>query len=260
MAGVERQPETAGMRLQGENVLCRVLLTNYQQHHHRPLYEVLLERAWRQGLAGATVFRGMVGFLLDGPLLFRKPFRPGNEMPMVIEVVECAEAIAAWLTRVRPLLRRSLVTLERACVIYYRKSENPQDMGRRPPKVNGIDKEVPLVMELPEEGTLLRIFVGDCDRDPGNGELLYDRLVRVARERGLAGATVLRGQMGFGRHSVVRAAKMIDTSPNMPVVIEVVDDETRIREYLVAVDPMLTEGLVTLEKVHLYKHPSGGGE
>jgi len=73
-----------------------------------------------------------------------------------------------------------------------------------------------------------------------------------------AGATVLRGQMGFGRHSVVRAAKRIDTSPSMPAVIEVVDDETRIREFLVAIDPMLTEGLVTLEKVHLYKHPGGG--
>ncbi len=244
------------MRLQGENVLCRFMLTNYQQHHHRPLYEVLVERAWRHGLAGATVLKGLGGFLLGGPLLVRRPWKPANELPVVVEVVECAEAIAGFLARVRPLVPRGVITLERACVIYYRASERSQDMGRRPPHVNGADKEVPLVMDLPEEGTLLRIFVDDCDRDSGSGLLLYDRLVRVAHERGLAGATVLRGTMGFGKHSVVRAAKLIDTPLNMPVVIEIVDDDAKIRDYLAAIDPLVTEGLVTLEKVRIYKHLS----
>jgi len=73
------------MRLQGENVLCRIMLTNYQQHHHRPLYEVLVERAWRQGLAGATVLKGLQGFLPGGPLLVRHRWKPSNELPVVVE-------------------------------------------------------------------------------------------------------------------------------------------------------------------------------
>ncbi len=246
------------MRLQGENVLCRIMLTNYQQHHHRPLYEVLVERAWRQGLAGATVLKGLQGFLPGGPLLVRHRWKPSNELPVVVEVVERAEAVACFLARVRPLVHRGLITLERACVIYYRASERPRDLGPRPPQVNGADKEVPPVMDLPEQGTLLRIFVDDCDRDPRSGLLLYDSLVRLAHQRGLAGATVLRGTMGFGKHSVVRAARLIDTPLNMPVVIEIVDEDARIQDYLAAVDPLILEGLVTLESVRIYKQVARG--
>lgn len=241
------------MRLEGENVLCRFMLTNYQQHHHRPLYEVLVERAWRQGMAGATVLKGLAGFLLDGPLLRRSGWKPAEELPVVVEIVDRAEAIARFLAGVRPLLQDGLVTLERACVVYYRASG---DVGRRPPQVDSAEREEGIPMEASEDGTLLRIFVDDCDRDPASGLLLYDRLVRLAHERGLAGATVLRGTMGFGKHSVVRAAKLIDAPPNLPVVVEIVDEEPKVRAYLEAIDSLVVEGLVTLEKVQVYKYRS----
>lgn len=249
-------PVPPGARLEGENVLARFMLTNYQQHHHRPLYEVLVERAWRQGMAGATVLKGLAGFLLDGPLLVRHPWKPSNELPVVVELVDGARAMSGFLPGVAPLVKHGLLTLERARVIYYRASERPRDLGRQAPRVQGAEAWEVLAMDLPEEGTLLRIFVDDCDRDPGSGLLLYDRLVRVAHERGMAGATVLRGTMGFGRHSVVRAARLIDTPLDMPVVIEVVDEEAKIQQYLAAIDPLIPEGLVTLEKVRVHKYRS----
>ena len=99
------------------------------------------------------------------------------------------------------------------------------------------------------EGTLLRIFIGDSDRD--GGQPLYKVLVRRAHEMGLAGATVLHGPLGFGRHAHLHTAKLADLSTDLPVVIEVVDAEEAVRRYLDDVHVRLADGLVTLERVTL---------
>jgi uncharacterized protein len=99
------------------------------------------------------------------------------------------------------------------------------------------------------EGTLLRIFVGDSDRHQGRP--LYQVLLERARERGLAGATALHGPMGFGRHSRVHTAKLVELSTDLPVVIEIVDLEPAILGFMEEVDALVREGLVTLEKVRI---------
>lgn len=108
-------------------------------------------------------------------------------------------------------------------------------------------------MENVEDGKLLRIFVGEDDEH--DGRPLYEAIVELLRREGLAGATVFRGIMGFGRSSVVHTAKVLRLSEDLPIVIECVDRAANIERVLPALDELITEGLVTIEKaeVHIYR-------
>lgn len=102
-------------------------------------------------------------------------------------------------------------------------------------------------MNLPEESLLLRIFIGESDRY--QHQPLYEAIVLKAREIGLAGATVLRGAMGFGPSSRLHTTKILRLSEDLPLVIEIVDVEEKINAFLPTLDAMVGDGLVTLEKV-----------
>lgn len=104
-------------------------------------------------------------------------------------------------------------------------------------------------MTIPEEGFLLRIFVGESDRH--GHQPLYEAIVLKAREQGMAGATVLRGVMGFGKHSVLHTAKILRLSEDLPMVIEIVDSREKVESLLTQLDDMITDGLVTLEQVRV---------
>lgn len=107
-------------------------------------------------------------------------------------------------------------------------------------------------MKTADRGWLLRIFVGESDK--WHGRPLYEVIVSKARELHLAGATVLRGAMGFGAHSRLHTAKILRLSEDLPVVIEIVDQRDKIDELLEHIDEMVAEGLVTLEQVYLIKY------
>ena len=102
------------------------------------------------------------------------------------------------------------------------------------------------------DAVLLRVFIGEDDR--ADGGPLYEAIVLKAREMGLAGATVLRGPMGFGHASNLHTAKILRLSQDLPLIVEIVDTEDRVRALLDAIDPMMTSGLVTIEKVHVLRY------
>src|ERR1700756_2757644 len=110
-------------------------------------------------------------------------------------------------------------------------------------------------MEIPQQATLLRIFIGESDRY--HHQPLYEAIVLKAREAHLAGATVLRSPMGFGKSSRLHTAKITRLSLDLPMVIEIVDSEEKVRAFLPALDGMLGGGLVTLEKVEVVHYRSG---
>lgn len=107
------------------------------------------------------------------------------------------------------------------------------------------------------EGTakLVRIFLGESDR--WKGQPLYVAVVEEMRRAGLAGATVFKGILGFGAHSVVHAARIVDLSSDLPIVIELVDSEEKIAAFLPTLDAMVGEGLVTIEKVDVIAYKAG---
>ena len=108
---------------------------------------------------------------------------------------------------------------------------------------------------LGKEGQLLRIFIGESDKHEGLP--LYEWLVRQARQRHLAGATVLRGLEGFGAHSRMHTAKILRLSQDLPIIVEIVDTKERIESFLEIVDDVIDEGIATLEDVHIHFYRGG---
>jgi len=107
-------------------------------------------------------------------------------------------------------------------------------------------------MKLPEQAVLLRIFIGESDKHQGRA--LYEQIVLKARELNLAGATVVRGILGFGADSRIHSSKLLELSEDLPVVIEIVDTREKIDTLMPFIDQQVVEGLVTLEDVKVIKY------
>jgi PII-like signaling protein len=113
-------------------------------------------------------------------------------------------------------------------------------------------------MVLPEQGHLLRIFIGESDKHEGIP--LYEWIVRTARENGIAGTTVLRGLEGFGAHSRIHTSKILRLSEDLPIIIEIVDTLEKIEKFMPIIDETIEEGLATIEKVQIRFYRSGKNE
>jgi PII-like signaling protein len=111
-----------------------------------------------------------------------------------------------------------------------------------------------MIMQIPRQAMLLRIFIGEDDRD--DGQPLYESIVLKAREMHLAGATVLRSGMGFGHSSRLHTTKILRLSEDLPLVIEIVDSEEQINAFLPVLEKIMSSGLVTLEKVQVLQYGS----
>jgi uncharacterized protein len=179
---------------------------------------------------------------------------------VVIEIIDEPACIEALLAQVEPVFREGIITLERAHVLLYRPAtrERKKLLAKRAIIATQAQSAAGGVrtMKLPEQGVMLRIFIGESDRAPGRDRPLFEELVRRAREAHLAGATVLRGPMGFGRHSRMHTAKLLELSTDLPIVIEIVDAEDKINAFLPTVDELVTEGLATLETVRILRYVS----
>lgn len=117
-------------------------------------------------------------------------------------------------------------------------------------------------MHIEGDASLLRVFIGESDKH--GHRPLYDVIVQEARSRGLAGATVLRAIAGYGLRARMRSTRILDLSSDLPIVVEIVDQEDKIKGFLDRLDELLEEtgagGLVTLEKAHVIRYLHGSGE
>ena len=111
-------------------------------------------------------------------------------------------------------------------------------------------------MKLPEEGMLLRIFIGESDSF--KGKPLYEQIVLKARELNLAGATVIHGTMGFGAGSRIHTAKIVRLSEDLPIIVELVDTEEKLNTLMPFLDETVEEGLITMERVKVVKYRRKG--
>ena len=107
-------------------------------------------------------------------------------------------------------------------------------------------------MEIPKDAQLLRIFIGEAQRH--DGKPLYEAIVLKARELHLAGATVLRGGLGYGHTSHLQTAKILRLSDDLPLVIEIIDSEDKIKAFLPVLDGMMASGLITLENIQVLQY------
>ena len=107
-------------------------------------------------------------------------------------------------------------------------------------------------MKIPENGILLRVFIGESDRI--DGKPLYEHIVMLARKNNIAGATVLRGIMGYGAASRVHSTKILRLSEDLPIIIEIVDSEDKIQNFIPLLDELVKEGLITIERANVIKY------
>jgi PII-like signaling protein len=107
-------------------------------------------------------------------------------------------------------------------------------------------------VKLEGDGKLLRVWLGESDR--WEGKPLYEAIVLAAREHGLAGATVLRGPMGFGANSRIHTAKIVRLSEDLPMIVEIVDVAEKVQSFMTKLEPMVGEGMITLQDVHVLSY------
>lgn len=250
------------MKLEGEQTLLRVYLrnTDKQGWFAPPAAESLVQRARQEGLAGATVLRGLLGLDITGRLLESSAWSLVDHVPLIVEIVDAPQAIGRFLAVVEQTLAEGMATLERAHVVLYRHGGSAAarvaDRLRVPGSIAPLStlpspEEFP-AMRLSENGQLVRVFIGESD--VWHGQPLYRAIVLKARELGLAGATVLKGPMGFGANSLVHTTKLLELSTDLPVVVEIVDRPEMVQLLLPFLDEAVTEGLITIEEVRVLKY------
>ncbi|HEX5272458.1 MAG TPA: DUF190 domain-containing protein [Gemmataceae bacterium] len=250
------------MKLEGEQVLLRVYLRNTDKTGwlSPPAATALVRRAMSGGLAGATVLRGFFGLDVNGRLLESRAWSLVEHVPVIVELVDGSRAIGQFLSVVAEVVEEGLATLERAHVLVYRHTPKGVERARQHLAVPGSitplstlpsPEEFPVMRES-ETGQLLRVFVGESDT--WEGEPLYRAVVLKARELGLAGATVLRGPMGFGANTRMHTTGLLELSTDLPIVIEIVDTSDKIQALLPFLDGAVAEGLITIEDVRVLKY------
>jgi len=252
------------VKLEAEQVLCRFHTSSLARHGQEPLYEWIVEQAHHEDSQGATVLKGFMGLQADGTVLHEHRWSISQDLPVIVEVIDGPRHVERLLRLVEPAMKAGMITLERAHVVLYRGGgprPRARDVAPRYDVVATQDRSAAMEVEtmtIPESGVLLRIFIGESDRDASSDRPLYEAIVQRARAAQVAGATVLRGPMGFGRHSRMHSAKLLELSTDLPIVIEMVDAEEKINAFLPVVDELVTEGLVTLEAVRVLKYAAPG--
>lgn len=251
------------MKLEGEQVLLRVTLCSTDQSGWRNAADALVERARHAGLAGATQLHGIYGFGPDCQLLESSRWALVERTPVIIEIVDSRQNIGRFLNEVVEIAPDSVITLERAHVMLYRTNDATAAAARTrlnvPDPIESLStlptaEEFPM-MQINETGQLLRVFIGESDS--WHGEPLYRAIVLKARELGLAGASVLRGTMGFGAHTRLHTNRLLELSTDLPIVVELVDVADKIASLLPFLDETVAEGMITIEAVRVLKYRAG---
>lgn len=251
------------MSIRGEQVLLRAYLQSADRAPHAPSYVRLVRAARSAGLAGATVIRGIMG-LGAGGLIRRSAWSLIQHVPVIVEIVDSGEKILEFAQGpLEQALAGGMVTLERANVMVYRqRNHDPPEKLALGPLLAPLST-LPRIaargcMTVNENGVLLRVFVGESDTFAGKP--LYEAIVQKVRELGLAGATVLRGTEGFGAHSVVHKSSLLEMSTDLPIVVEIVDVEERVKRLLPHLESMVQEGMITMEYVVILLYREGAAE
>jgi uncharacterized protein len=245
----------------GEQVLMRVYLQNADRAPLMPTHERIVSAARKANLAGATVIHGILGAGYHG-LLKASRWSLVEHVPVIVEIVDSAPKIADFIKGpLDQIMIGGMLTLERAAVMMYRESGSARSPAAalaaqlKPlstlPQIQPGDH-----MTINQNGVLLRVFIGESDEF--EGKPLYEAIVQKVRELGLAGATVLRASEGFGAHSVVHKSSLLEMSTDLPIVIEIVDENEKIQLLLPHLEKMVTEGMITMEYVVILMYRHGG--
>jgi PII-like signaling protein len=247
------------MKFVGEQILLRVYLSSTDKHGWQTAAEALVERARKDDLAGATLLRGLYGLDFAGKRLDGGAWSIVQAVPVIVEIVDRADKIMPFLAAVEEIVPAAVASLERAHVMRYRHrgQESAEPLpGKLPAPIVNLstvpcDKDLPMTTSS-ADGQLLRVFIGESDQH--EGKPLHRAIVDKAQELGLAGATVLRGAMGFGAASRIHTNRLLELSSDLPIVIEIVDSAEKIESLLPLLENIVQEGMITVESVRVLRY------
>lgn len=207
--------------------------------HHRgePLYLSVLNFLFYHGVSGATVTKGVAGFGSHHQMHSTRILEIAENLPIKIEFVEQAPKLDAILPKLVDMVRPGLVEMQDTTVV---------GAGA------GEERSRPAHAALTGKAKLVRIFIGESDR--WRGKPLYDAIVESLRTNDIAGVTVYRGICGYGAHRRFHKEKRLALSSDLPIILSVVDEESKIRAYLPILEQMVDEGLVVLSDVDVIKY------
>lgn len=235
------------MKLEGEQVLIRIFVDVEKKFDFLfPLYKHLVSLGIKSNLAGLTVIKGLQGFLKE------KYIKNLN----ILEIVDKPERINLYLENSGTFLKDIIFTIERAHVFIYRIKSEEKGAKRSLSIIDtaNISRKKEVVMGKTSEKVLIRIFIGDSDRDKTSGEHLFNIIFQEAKKQGFLAGVVYKGIMGFGKAGRIKAVETVELSGDLPVIIEVIGDEIKIDTFLEFCDKHVGDGLVTLEKVMVYEN------
>lgn len=217
----------------------RVTICVGEDAHHRgeALYMTILNFLFYRGVAGATVSKGIAGFGADHKLHTDRILRLAENLPIRIDFVETAEKLEALLPKLYELVGPGIVDVQDTTVIKAPAATQAPDLPR---------------VALRGRAKLMRVYVGE--HDLWHGKPLYEAITESLRANDLAGATVYRGIYGYGAHRRFHKEKTLARSKDLPVMLAVVDEEQKIREYLPLLEDMVQEGLVVLSDVDVIRY------
>jgi PII-like signaling protein len=242
-----------------EASLLRVYCKAVEKWHVVPLYRAIVEAARRRHLAGASVFPVELGYGSHRQLHDMASEYAFFDIPIVVEIVDAAKRVAGLVAELENMVSEALLTVSPARVQLYTHGSEREKVG---PPVSQVSpplhpgrvsrEEGTIHMKIEGEGKRVTVYVGSADT--WGGRNLAIAIVEQCRKLGLAGATVSRGVMGFGKHSVIHKAHLLALSDDLPEKIEVVDRPEEIERLLPVLDQMIGGGLIVVEDVHVVRY------
>jgi PII-like signaling protein len=239
--------------------LLRLYFNACEKWQGRPLYRAVVEAARRHELGGASVFPVELGYGAHRQIHDLASEYSSFDIPIVVEVVGAAERVAVLVGELEEMVCEGLMAVSPVQVVRHthateRQQAAPPSYPMRPTShPSRVSRELGSdPMKIEGEGKRLTVYVGSADT--WDGRNLAVAIVEKCRAMGMAGATVSRGVMGFGKHSVIHKAHLLGLSDDLPEKVEVVDQPEEIERLLPVLDDMVGGGLIVVEDVHIVRY------
>ncbi len=239
--------------------LLRLYSNANENFHGVPLYAAVVGAARRSRLAGASVFAVELGYGAHRRIHDQASEYSSFEIPIVVEVIDAPERVATLVGELETMVREGLIVVTAVEVIRYThgterdEASPPRSPTGLPSSSSRVTREEGMhPMRIEGEGKRVTVYVGSADT--WHGRNLAVAIVEQCRAMGMAGATVSRGVMGFGKHSVIHRAHFLGLSEDLPEKIEIVDRPEEIERLLAVLDDMVGGGLIVVEDVHVVRY------